>query len=88
MNELTNAKSVPKHVSKRATEMTRTELGIVISVALTGFLLQILTVWYWHKVVNVPAVEQTNQEVSMVNGTLTTTTSLGMLGSFSVKTAT
>ena len=68
--EIMNAKSAPKHVSRKT--MTQTELGIVITVAITGFLLQISTVWFYHKAPDVPAVEPTSQEVSTNSGVLTT----------------
>ena len=74
MNELMNAKNAPKHELNVGTKLTRTELGIVIFVAVTGFLLQISTVWFYHKGIDAPAVAPTNQEVSTTNGWLTTTT--------------
>ena len=70
-NDTPNVNPAPVHVSREP--MTQKELGIVITVAITGLLLQILTVWYWHKAPNVPAVEQTSPAVNTTNGALTTT---------------
>ena len=73
-NEKMNVKNVPKLESKRLTQMTPIELAIVTIVAGTGYLLQILTVWSWHKEINAPVAPPQKQAVSTINGTLTTTT--------------
>ena len=72
-NVTQNVKSAPKQELKRPTKLTRIELAIIIIVGLTGFLLQISTVWFYHKAPNVPAVEQTSPAVNTTNGALTTT---------------
>ena len=75
-NVTPNVKSALKHELKRPTKMTPTELAIVICVATTGFLLQISTVWFYHKAPDVPAVVPTSQEARTTNGASITTMSL------------
>ena len=72
--EVTNVKSALKHVLKQPA--TPKKHVTAITAEITGYRLQILTVWSWHKEINVPAVKQTSQEASTTNGASITTMSL------------
>ncbi len=63
-----NVKNALKVVLQHPTRLILINKETVTYVALMGLLLLSSTVWSWHKDLNVPAVEQINQEVNTING--------------------